>query len=1063
MTENVPLFPVTSSILWIVGLDPAACQTAIAALPGVQPRHFATAREALAALDDRAGGPGPAAIAIAGTLPDGESDGERDGERDGEGDGAGIALCATLRAALGGAVPIWLAIAPDAPFDRDRAFAAGATDSLTLPLHPAEVAARLGPHLAIGPCSCHAAAAATATDRSAASLGDPLELQRLEARLHDALEVGQISCWEHDLETDLVSGVGWVDDGGWTLKRWQMPAAEAIARIHPSDRDATIASLQAAIARGEPFAVEHRQSSNRNRDVWILVKGRALTDAEGQPRSILGISIDVTDRKQSELALEHLASTTAGTTSDAFFRALVRGIVETLGVAYAFVARYAGDRCQTLAFWARNGFRANFAYDLETGPLCRRALETGYFCCDRQAQERFPNAPHMQALQADSYLGIALHDREGRAIGLLSVMDVRPFAQPDRLRAILQSFALRAAAELERQQTQQVLAERETQFRQLAEHIQEVFFILDARPPNDSQSFGALAPSFDIVYLSPGFEALAGLSREVLERSPDRWLELFHPDDRAKVLEAARQCFRGTPVSGDYRLVRPQRGSAGESLGSAPAATPRGGGEPRWLRVRGFPVREGDAGEGGAGEGEDGEGTGDRAAGRGPGVPFLEHRNGAAQRPSTGACQRIVGIAWDITDQTRARCELQNRSRELEATLQAMPDLLLRIAADGTLADWRAGSAEPLRYLAADGLGRSVRSTFPGPAGAQLAEGVRRALYASGPVAVEFVVRLADGPQVYESRLARLNAREVLALVRNVTERREAERLLRESERRYATLAEISPAGIAHGDREGNCIYVNRRCCEIVGREAGDLYGDRWQETVHPEDRAIVVAAWQRCTAQGQPSEFEYRVRRPDGETRWVLGITVPEFDDNGAIAGFAGSMTDITDRKTAELALGESEERFRRAFDEAAAGMALVSCEGNLLRVNRAFCQLVGRSAEALVRLTVRDISHPSDVEPTWAEAQRVWSGELPHAHLEKRYVRPDGSEVWALLSISTVRGTDSEPRYFIVQMQEIADLRAATSQRAVPREPVRAAVEEDPPATLANDSPVETLHDRH
>lgn len=138
-------------------------------------------------------------------------------------------------------------------------------------------------------------------------------------------------------------------------------------------------------------------------------------------------------------------------------------------------------------------------------------------------------------------------------------------------------------------------------------------------------------------------------------------------------------------------------------------------------------------------------------------------------------------------------------------------------------------------------------------------------------------------------------------------------------------------------------------------------------------------------------------------------------------------SLIDITERKRAEAALRESEERFFSAFEYAAIGMALVAPDGHWLKVNRALCELVGYSEEELLTKTFQDITHPDDLEADLAYVRQMLAGEIKTYQIEKRYFHRSGPVVWILLSVSLVRDVQGKPLYFVSQIQDIAKRKRA------------------------------------
>ncbi|MFB2897418.1 PAS domain S-box protein [Aerosakkonemataceae cyanobacterium BLCC-F50] len=151
-------------------------------------------------------------------------------------------------------------------------------------------------------------------------------------------------------------------------------------------------------------------------------------------------------------------------------------------------------------------------------------------------------------------------------------------------------------------------------------------------------------------------------------------------------------------------------------------------------------------------------------------------------------------------------------------------------------------------------------------------------------------------------------------LQQELNERRLAEQQLRESEQRYASLAEAALVGIFRADAAGNCIYGNNRYFEITGFTRETAFGKGWEKALHPDDLDRVMAECYQSVEENRPFQLEYRFQCPDGTVTWVYGQSVPERDANGQIIGHVGTITDITDRKRAETALKKTEQQSRVA-----------------------------------------------------------------------------------------------------------------------------------------------------
>ncbi|MEQ8962409.1 MAG: PAS domain S-box protein, partial [Coleofasciculus sp. C2-GNP5-27] len=123
------------------------------------------------------------------------------------------------------------------------------------------------------------------------------------------------------------------------------------------------------------------------------------------------------------------------------------------------------------------------------------------------------------------------------------------------------------------------------------------------------------------------------------------------------------------------------------------------------------------------------------------------------------------------------------------------------------------------------------------------------------------------------------------------------------------------------------------------------------------------------------------------------------------------------------EAELRESEDCFRKAFNYAASGMALVALDGHFLKVNRYLCEILGYSEAELLAKTCPEITHPNDLEAERDYTRQLLNGDIRYYHLEKRYSHKQGHSIWILLSVSLVRDSRGNPLYGLAQMQDITE----------------------------------------
>lgn len=235
-------------------------------------------------------------------------------------------------------------------------------------------------------------------------------------------------------------------------------------------------------------------------------------------------------------------------------------------------------------------------------------------------------------------------------------------------------------------------------------------------------------------------------------------------------------------------------------------------------------------------------------------------------------------------------------------------------------------------------------------------------------------------------------------ILTNVLQRQEVETRLQASEQRYASLAEVAPVGIFRTDNKGNCLYVNDRWCQISGLRRETSLGMGWMSALHPNDRDRIANEWQRTIQNNIPFQQEYCFQRPDGQTFCVLGQAVAEYAANGQLIGYIGTITDISDRqrieadrKAAETALQESEERFRAFMEYSPSASWISTAEGRLEYVSPSYYQML-LSPDNLVGKNVLDLYPPNIAQAYMESTQKVIRTGQKLETVEPG-IRPDGS----------------------------------------------------------------------
>ena len=256
----------------------------------------------------------------------------------------------------------------------------------------------------------------------------------------------------------------------------------------------------------------------------------------------------------------------------------------------------------------------------------------------------------------------------------------------------------------------------------------------------------------------------------------------------------------------------------------------------------------------------------------------------------------------------------------------------------------------------------------------------------------------------------------------NITLQKLTELALREREDHFRTLYESTPALLHSIDSEGKIISVSDLWLTTFGYGRDEVIGKKSVEFLTEESRRVAVEEiLPEFFRTGFCTDIPYQFVTKDGRIIDVLLSATAERDVNNCVVKSLTVMTDVTVRNRIEAELSESELRFRGAFQSASHGMALVSTEGQFVKVNPALCSILGYDEKDLLLTDFQTIAHPDDLETDLRYVHDLLEGKIASYHMEKRYFHKTGKVVWILLSVSLVRTKGGKPVHFVSQIQDI------------------------------------------
>ncbi len=483
---------------------------------------------------------------------------------------------------------------------------------------------------------------------------------------------------------------------------------------------------------------------------------------------------------------------------------------------------------------------------------------------------------------------------------------------------------------------------------------------------------------------TPEFFTLFGLDSKVHTASFETWRTVVHPEDVETASQRVEEAIQDKqPLLNEYRIVRPD-------------------GTVRWISAFGDTTYD-DAGH-----------------------PL-----------------RMAGICIDTTDRKGAEESVRRSEEKYRTLVDQAADAIFLHDLSGRILDVNRKACENLGYTREELLSKFIADIDPEaiqarhhqswgqiPLGQQVRFESRQKRKDGSFFPVEVILGSVDLP----------SGQAVLGVVRDITDRKLAEEILRESEERYRSLVQSSPDVVYTYSNKRGGLFYSPRIEEVLGYSVEHLLAHPflWNESIHPEDHQKIREAIAARSGDA-PFDVEYRIRDAAGNWRWFRDRSIRRRRE-GDETITDGLATDITDRKRAEEALRESEKRFRGYFELPLVGIAITSPEKGWVEVNDRLCDMLGYSRGELTRMTWAELTHPDDLMPDVVQFERLLAGEIDGYEMDKRFIRKGGHSVWTRLAVRSVREQDGRVGYLVALLQDITDRKLAEEALSKSEEAARA-----------------------
>ncbi|NJO80422.1 MAG: PAS domain-containing protein [Cyanobacteria bacterium RM1_2_2] len=686
-----------------------------------------------------------------------------------------------------------------------------------------------------------------------------LALRQSEERFRNLIETSNDWVWEVDQQlTYTYSSPRCFDILGYTPEEL---LGKTLFDWMPPEEAKRVGEIFAVItAQQQPFqCLENTNRHKNGRLVVLESNGVPIFDADGDCCGYRGMDRDITDRKQTEASLQSLVAGTASVTGEEFFPVLVSHLVSALNVEHAVVTKFENGQFQTLAVWSQGCLQPNVTCFAAEIP-CRMVIEQGQYCCESNVQALFPTAEMLHQLKAESYLGVALTNSQGEAIGNICILDSKPLVNAARYLTILKIFAARAAAELERQQAMEALQASETKLRSITNTVPGAVyqFYLD---PEGQQGFS---------FISEGALDIYEVSPEQITNDMQLIWDMIIPEHTNYVTHTIQASAKTlNRWAAEFQIVTPS-------------------GQTKWLSGQSLPTQQEDGSILWSGFLMD---ITDRRR--------MEH----ALRDSELRLRQITDAIPGVVYQYQISGQQEESFPFISQGIVHLYGLTPEEGQRNPMAMWERVFPEDLP-IARQSI-QQVRATLD-PWQAEY-----RIMMPNGDLkwisAKSIPSRLPDGGILWNGVLVDISSLKL------------AEAALQESEIRYTLATRAAKVGVWDWNLQTGELYLDPNLKAMLGYQDAEIPNDLtiWASYVHPDDRAQVMQLAEDHL-NGQTPEYtcEHRMLHRDGSVRWILVRGNVLRDDEGTPIRMLGTDSDISDRKQLEEAIHRTNREMQAIFD---------------------------------------------------------------------------------------------------------------------------------------------------
>ena len=398
----------------------------------------------------------------------------------------------------------------------------------------------------------------------------------------------------------------------------------------------------------------------------------------------------------------------------------------------------------------------------------------------------------------------------------------------------------------------------------------------------------------------------------------------------------------------------------------------------------------------------------------------------------------LYSIVLDVTEKRRSEAERDSILRYYRALFEKNNDAIFIIGMDRYIQDINHQAETLLRLEREEIIGELAGFSVTEPEKADTTTRFRDLLSGKKMPIYERTFQRKDGSIfIGEINLNLIinddgTPSHIQSIVRDITERKQTENNLLKSELQYRTMIEILAEGVVLFEPDGSIVEFNQSALDILGLTEAQLR----DELPRPDGWHTINADGKPITRQEHPSQITLAthksltkvllgVYRAKDDLRWVQVNSRPLFHDaeQMSLFGVLVSFADITEEKQARDIISESEEKFRRIFENAPLGVLIVAQpNAQIITSNTAFQSLTGYSDGELTALSIYDISHPDDIDISRETiTATLGTNDISSQRIEKRYIHKNGTVVWASVTQTKIFSSQNNETFLLAIIEDI------------------------------------------